>query len=357
MEDSGLLSASCKLDVVLGDDGENALKSDGEADCRYGIAGESADEVVVASAAGYCSAELLACYLEYGAGVVALTPYQGRVEFHGVAFGKLVCGFNDGAELLQRFLCVLGAVLRHVVQGEITLGEKSGERFNCGFRHSLFAELSGNAVGADLVQLVEAYGNCVEGILRESHCQQRISQHAAVVDAHGEFTDTNSGKRFCGDGDKFDLTAPGIGAEYVDIALHEFAESAALRSFRAVHLVDLNAMDKDGRLEDKDKYMADVLAREESSSTAIGFETATPHAKSTSVKEPSLAFARLKHPIKWDDEEVSMIFQIAVPSPGQGDRHLEILSKLFRNLVYDSFRDQMLQATTKEEIVDILKEF
>ena len=112
-----------------------------------------------------------------------------------------------------------------------------------------------------------------------------------------------------------------------------------------------DAMDKDGRLEDKDKYMADVLAREESSSTA------TPHAKSTSVKEPSLAFARLKHPIKWDDEEVSMIFQIAVPSPGQGDRHLEILSKLFRNLVYDSFRDQMLQATTKEEIVDILKEF
>ena len=98
-----------------------------------------------------------------------------------------------------------------------------------------------------------------------------------------------------------------------------------------------DAMDKAGRLEDKDGYMADVLAREESSSTAIGFETATPHAKSTSVKEPSLAFARLKHPIKWDDEEV--------------------LSKLFRNLVYDSFRDQMLQATTKEEIVDILKEF
>ena len=118
-----------------------------------------------------------------------------------------------------------------------------------------------------------------------------------------------------------------------------------------------DAMDKDGRLEDKDGYMADVLAREESSSTAIGFETATPHAKSISVKEPSLAFARLKHPIKWDDEEVSMIFQISVPSPGQGDRHLEILSKLFRNLVYDSFRDQMLQATTKEEIVDILKEF
>lgn len=118
-----------------------------------------------------------------------------------------------------------------------------------------------------------------------------------------------------------------------------------------------DAMDKDGRLESKEGYVKDVLAREESSSTAIGFETATPHSKSVHVKEPSLAFARLKHPIQWDDEEVSMIFQIAVPSPGQGDRHLEILSKLFRNLVYDSFREQMLQVKTKEEIVGILKEF
>ena len=29
--------------------------------------------------------------------------------------------------------------------------------------------------------------------------------------------------------------------------------------------------------------------------------------------------------MKWDDsEEVDMVFQIGVPSPGQGDRHLEI---------------------------------
>lgn len=116
-------------------------------------------------------------------------------------------------------------------------------------------------------------------------------------------------------------------------------------------------MDKDGRLEDKEGYIEDVLKREESSSTAIGFSTATPHAKSVSVKEPSLAFVRLKQPMQWDEEEVTMVFQIAVPSPGQGDRHLEILAKLFRHLVYDEFRSKLSAAKNQTEVVDLLKGF
>lgn len=116
-------------------------------------------------------------------------------------------------------------------------------------------------------------------------------------------------------------------------------------------------MDKDGRLNDKEGYIEDVLKREETSSTAIGFSTATPHAKSVSVKEPSLAFIRLKKPMQWDDEEVTMVFQIAVPSPGQGDRHLEILAKLFRNLVYDEFRGKLSAAKNQQEVVDLLKGF
>ena len=69
-----------------------------------------------------------------------------------------------------------------------------------------------------------------------------------------------------------------------------------------------DSMDKDDRLIDRDGYVKDVLAREASSSTAVGFSVATPHAKSVHVKEPSLAFVRLAHPIKWDDsEEVDIV--------------------------------------------------
>ena len=58
--------------------------------------------------------------------------------------------------------------------------------------------------------------------------------------------------------------------------------------------------------------------------------------------------------MKWDEEEVSMVFQIGVPSPGQGDRHLEILAMLFRNLVYDEFVGKLASSESEQDIVDML---
>lgn len=115
------------------------------------------------------------------------------------------------------------------------------------------------------------------------------------------------------------------------------------------------AMDKGGRLLDKEGYLADVLKREADSTTAVGFSVATPHAKSVHVKEPSLAFLRLKAPIQWDDdEEVQMVFQIGVPSPGQGDRHLEILALLFRQLVHEEFQAKLRTVSSPEELIALV---
>ena len=58
-------------------------------------------------------------------------------------------------------------------------------------------------------------------------------------------------------------------------------------------------MEEQGRLNDRAAYVADVIKREEGAPTSIGFLIATPHAKSVHVKEPSLAFARLKDPVQW----------------------------------------------------------
>lgn len=116
-------------------------------------------------------------------------------------------------------------------------------------------------------------------------------------------------------------------------------------------------IDADGRLLDRNGYERDVLTREAQSSTAVGFLTATPHAKSDYVGMPSLAFARLKEPVRWDrdgEEEVSLVFQVAVPSRGQGDRHLEILAGLFRKLIYDDFRAELLSADTKERVLELI---
>ena len=114
-------------------------------------------------------------------------------------------------------------------------------------------------------------------------------------------------------------------------------------------------MYKDDRIFDKEGYIADVMKREKQSSTAVGFSIATPHAKSVHVKTPSLAFVRLKNKIQWDDsEEINMVFQIGVPAPGEGNRHLEILASLFRKILHDDFRESLANAKTAEEVIQLI---
>ena len=115
------------------------------------------------------------------------------------------------------------------------------------------------------------------------------------------------------------------------------------------------AMDADGRLQNKDTYEKDVLHREGIGSTAVGFMIATPHAKSNGVKESTIAFAKLKNPIKWDNQQVELVFQIGVPSTSPGDEHLEILSLLFRNLVHADFREKLNLAIKEKDVVALIK--
>lgn len=116
-----------------------------------------------------------------------------------------------------------------------------------------------------------------------------------------------------------------------------------------------DVMEGQGRLKDKEAYVKDVMKREEGAPTSIGFLIATPHAKSAHVKEPSLAFARLKDPVQWADDKVQMVFLIAVPDPGQGEKHLEILAKLSRKIIHDDFREQLMSVTNEKEVLELVQ--
>ncbi|AGB40454.1 PTS system, fructose subfamily, IIA component [Halobacteroides halobius DSM 5150] len=116
-------------------------------------------------------------------------------------------------------------------------------------------------------------------------------------------------------------------------------------------------IDKSGRLESLDKYYDSLLTREEKSSTGIGNQIAIPHGKSSSVKEPTVAFARLKEGVDWeaiDDQSVKLIFLLAIPEESKSDDHLKILATLSRNLLNDGFKEELLNVQTKEEVNKIL---
>lgn len=110
-----------------------------------------------------------------------------------------------------------------------------------------------------------------------------------------------------------------------------------------------------GRINDLEGYVTAVLEREESSSTAVGFAIATPHTKSDYVNQATLGFARLANVIQWDEEEeVSLVFLIGVPTKDAGDRHLQILAKLFRKFVNDEFLATLGEAKDPAEVVALI---
>lgn len=120
-------------------------------------------------------------------------------------------------------------------------------------------------------------------------------------------------------------------------------------------LVDLQV--KGGKIADKEAYKKGILAREEMSSTAVGDGIAIPHAKSTAVKEPSLAAMTVPGGVDYealDDEPSNLLFMIAAPN--NGDVHLEVLSRLMTILMDEDFRGKLLTAKNKDEFLTIIND-
>lgn len=120
----------------------------------------------------------------------------------------------------------------------------------------------------------------------------------------------------------------------------------------------VNKLDSAGRLNNKGEYKKDILKREEQSTTGIGDGVAIPHAKSSAVKTPSIVFGRSLDGINFEalDGEKSHLFFMIAASEGAHNDHLETLSRLSTLLMDESFRKDLLNARSKEEILSIIDE-
>jgi fructose-specific phosphotransferase system IIA component len=122
-------------------------------------------------------------------------------------------------------------------------------------------------------------------------------------------------------------------------------------------LVELaKILEKANKLNDFDKFLEAVNARENEFSTGIGKGIAIPHAKSDAVKNPSLVFAKSSSGIDFDSadkKDSHLFFLIAVPEKSSNE-HLKILSKLSRSLMHDELRENLMNASSDEEILQLL---
>ncbi|WP_028263766.1 PTS fructose transporter subunit IIA [Atopobium fossor] len=101
--------------------------------------------------------------------------------------------------------------------------------------------------------------------------------------------------------------------------------------------------------------VSDYIEREDESSTGFGGGLAIPHAKSTSVFNAAVLFAKLKKPINWvaiDDKPVDTVISLLVPQ-GENATHLKLLSSLSRKLVHEEFV-QVLRDGSMDEVFELI---
>ena len=115
-------------------------------------------------------------------------------------------------------------------------------------------------------------------------------------------------------------------------------------------------MDKSGNLSDKAEYLQAVFAREESGSTGLGDGIATPHAKSTGVKEAGLAAMVVPNGVDFDalDGQPSRLFFMIAAPEGAADTHIEVLSKLATMVIDPDFKNALIQADTVDRFLELI---
>jgi fructose PTS system EIIBC or EIIC component len=118
----------------------------------------------------------------------------------------------------------------------------------------------------------------------------------------------------------------------------------------------INKLAEAGKLNDLQEYKAAILKREEQSTTGIGEGIAIPHAKTAAVKTPAIAFGRSVSGIDYDslDGQPSKLFFMIAASEGANNAHLETLSRLSSLLMDESFRNALLNATSKQEVISLI---
>ncbi|MFN3948157.1 fructose-specific PTS transporter subunit EIIC [Microbacterium sp.] len=110
-----------------------------------------------------------------------------------------------------------------------------------------------------------------------------------------------------------------------------------------------------GRARSAQELFDDAWAREQKDETGLPGGIGIPHARSASVTEPTLAFARLAPGVDFGapDGPADIVFLIAAPE-GADEAHLSVLSQLARSLMKDDFTAGLRAAATPSDAVRII---
>lgn len=118
----------------------------------------------------------------------------------------------------------------------------------------------------------------------------------------------------------------------------------------------VSVLDKSGKLEDPKEFKQAILNREAQSTTGIGEGIAIPHAKTSAVKTPAIAFGKSEQGVDYEslDSAPAHLFFMIAATEGANQTHLEALSRLSSMLMDSEVRKALVNASSKEEVLEII---
>lgn len=120
----------------------------------------------------------------------------------------------------------------------------------------------------------------------------------------------------------------------------------------------IDILEQNNLLIDRKNFTEDIYERESLSNTGIGFGIGIPHSKSEFVDESSIVVGISKEGIDYnstDGKKVNLVFMLAIKDD-ESDLHLRALATISRKLMHEEFRESLINAKSKEEVLSILIE-
>ncbi len=135
-------------------------------------------------------------------------------------------------------------------------------------------------------------------------------------------------------------------------------------------IIDLASRDKKGVIEELAAPVADItgvdhvelvrvlLDRERLGSTGIGGGIGIPHGKLKSLDRLILGFGRSKTGVSFEsmDRRPTHIFFLLVTPENSTGLHLKLLARISRILKNEDFKERLLAATEREEVLQAIRE-
>ncbi len=121
-------------------------------------------------------------------------------------------------------------------------------------------------------------------------------------------------------------------------------------------IIDLAA--KSQKIKDIEKVRQAIFEREKIMSTGVGKGFAIPHGKTDAVTDIVAAFGITENPIDYqslDHEPVRLLF-LLIGKDSLVGAHIKLLSRISRLMNKEELRGKLLQSTSAEQILNILKE-